>query len=1291
MHEIVAAYAPMMRPRSATFAAFRPTLADVAAFAVREGLVSRRFLTGGSMIVGDAVYREPERWPSIRLKENCAVTLAINPADPLSIGAAIGGLFFSAGASVAVVNAVVFGVANLLPGVIALGLNFAANALFTTPQNALGSDKSSVAQANSAGITQNVPRRGQPYPVVFGTARVAPQPICFPRTWLSGDNVYAEAVLALAGPHAMSDVRVGSVPIEDDDSIEAWIDDGTAAARTNIFSEYAHTAQIGSELSAQDIRVGEDGYTDQELRDQAVPANSLPPWTRCASRREADRLELRLVIRNPFDAGAGLANQIIWFRLRARQVGTSTWKNIATLPYRGNGQGEFRRQIVFHFSAFPGGIADAKKSPNGFITPSIQPAVTENHAVIKTADGERFPAAYSFVFRRNPEGIDIWIDGDDAAGIAYFGTGGEFEFDIQRSEMVEQSELGESDTDIAQMRTSLGNINDYFDARLNSEGKWVANENTDDQGDQVYLESAVSVFEQPPVPENASIATLHVRVKNKQFSDITVLASALVPNWDGAAFTGLAASSNPADHYRAILAGDRNVDPLSPSVIDDEGLGEWRDECAARGYEVNLAYFGTIGEALRLVASCGYARPLEGLKFGVAYYRDTSAEHPVQMFTPRNIANYSWSTAFSKRPGALLCKFLNADKEFAEDEIVVEDPFEVPGATGEVEEVEFPGFTTVDQVTARARFDFAQAHNAVRHRFTIGWEFVSSQTRPGNLAILSHDALHAQAAWGRVSSVVDGTHFAIDSDIEFTGGNGSIFDVADIFALENVFAAGADWAVAVRAQSTGDVRVLPFTAFDAGTRTGTTPDTSGISEGDLCVFGPLEQVTRRVLILEVNPQGDDACEIVAQDEQFSWAAGSGTPVGWLADRLAIEPDVLAIDFAIGKALVRDATTAANAFFGDVNQLLAYVSPSAKHIRTAAGLLASGTTLRVDHDADGNALGLLIESQRTNTVLNSEDLTAWGGTAGTLDAAIADPTGATGTVCYGSSPETFRTTDGSSATVAALSFFAKARTGGGGDAVVLQLYQSVGGGDGVILLGSYTFSLTGANSDTTYFKDIVREEWPNGWYRFKCRVLPNTGAGSGVFTTLSRIDIEGGTYRNYVWGVQFEPGATFASSYIKTTGSAVTRAADDISLALSALPFSATAGTLAMEFVRLSSSQTSIAALSAGASTERIQLFGGTITSLYVEDGGVAQASINAGASAVGVASKLAAAWSANDFAASLDGATAVTDASGTIPAVTDLHIGSNALGTGNHLDGHLKSLTWLPRRATDAQLEALAA
>lgn len=836
------------------------TLARIVQDAIVRGLLPERFIAHGNITIGGEIISR-EYWPAVRARNGAPIHMWIPPMDPLSIGSAIGSLLFSAGASVGLVNAAIAATTFLAPAVIGIAGQLAVNALFRPPQSALNDSRDSVANANRAAISQNIPQKGQSYPFCFGTARVAPQPICYARTYLSGDNVYAEAVLALAGPHSMSDIRVGGVPIVDDDAIETWVDDGTASSRTNQFSEYAYTAQISAELAAQDIRVGENTFTDQELRDQATPANSLPPWVRCASRRNADRLELRLLIRNPFDAGAGLANQIIWFRLRARQIGTSTWKNIGTLPYRANGQGDFRRQIAFHFARYPGGVSDVKKEPNGFIIPSTQPAVTVDHAVIKIADGERFPAAYAFTYKRDAEGIDIWPNDD--AGEAYFTTGDEFEFELQRSEMVEQSELGVGDTEIAKMETSGGSVFDYFDARL-SGGKWLANENTDDQGDQLYLESAVSVFEQPPVPEGANMATLSIRSKNKELNEITVLGSALIPAWNGTIFTGQTATSNPADHYRNINCGSMTVSPLADIYSDDEALGDWADECIANSYEINLAYYGKFGEARDIVASAGYARPLEGLKQSITWYRDTSAELPVQAFTPRNTRNYSWSLAFTRRPGAILAKFLNSAKDFSDDEIVIEDPYDVPGASADIEEVDFPGLTTEAQVTARALFDFQQAHNAVRHRVEVGFEYLTDETRPGKVAILSNDALHSQAAWARVASVVDGTSFTIDADLEYTAPV-SFFDLADVFSTENIFGS-EEWGVFVRSATSEQVIAKGFSGYDSGTRTVTASDTTDMAEGDLCVFGPMRLTTRRVLITEVNPLGDGTAEIVCMDE-----------------------------------------------------------------------------------------------------------------------------------------------------------------------------------------------------------------------------------------------------------------------------------------------------------------------------------------------------------------------------------------------------------------------------------------
>lgn len=92
----------------------------------------------------------------------------------------------------------------------------------------------------------------------------------------------------------------------------------------------------------------------------------------------------------------------------------------------------------------------------------------------------------------------------------------------------------------------------------------------------------------------------------------------------------------------------------------------------------------------------------------------------------------------------------------------------------------------------------------------------------------------------------------------------------------------------------------------------------------------------------------------------------------------------------------------------------------------------------------------------------------------------------------------------------------------------------------------------------------------------------------------------------------------------------------------------------------------------------------------VTDGGVVQANIDAGAYVNNVQSKLAAAYKVNDFAASLDGTTAVTDGAGTLPTITELHIGAQYDGAGAQINGHISRIVYYNVRLTDAQLETLS-
>lgn len=83
---------------------------------------------------------------------------------------------------------------------------------------------------------------------------------------------------------------------------------------------------------------------------------------------------------------------------------------------------------------------------------------------------------------------------------------------------------------------------------------------------------------------------------------------------------------------------------------------------------------------------------------------------------------------------------------------------------------------------------------------------------------------------------------------------------------------------------------------------------------------------------------------------------------------------------------------------------------------------------------------------------------------------------------------------------------------------------------------------------------------NGWWRIACTFDSGTGASTPtVYLEIATGDNASRSYAGdgvsglYLWGLQFEADAPFASSYIPTTASAVTRSADSFSLPFTAAP------------------------------------------------------------------------------------------------------------------------------------------
>jgi hypothetical protein len=183
----------------------------------------------------------------------------------------------------------------------------------------------------------------------------------------------------------------------------------------------------------------------------------------------------------------------------------------------------------------------------------------------------------------------------------------------------------------------------------------------------------------------------------------------------------------------------------------------------------------------------------------------------------------------------------------------------------------------------------------------------------------------------------------------------------------------------------------------------------------------------------------------------------------------------------------------------------------------------------------------------------------------------------------------------------------------------------------------------------------------------------------------------GTSGIYIWGAQLEAGA-FATSYIPTVASQVTRAADSASMIGNnfARWYNVNEGSVFTEAdtSRVAGDSSNIFTISDGTMDNRITAAAATQYHFYVSVAGVPQANIDVGTYVDNVFSKNAGAYKVNDFADSLKGSVAGTDTSGTLPVVNRLALGANAVA-GGQINGHIKRIAYYPRRLANTELQGI--
>jgi hypothetical protein len=318
--------------------------------------------------------------------------------------------------------------------------------------------------------------------------------------------------------------------------------------------------------------------------------------------------------------------------------------------------------------------------------------------------------------------------------------------------------------------------------------------------------------------------------------------------------------------------------------------------------------------------------------------------------------------------------------------------------------------------------------------------------------------------------------------------------------------------------------------------------------------------------------------------------------------------------------------------------------------------------RFDHNpTTGESLGLLVEEQRTNLLLRSEEFdTSW--------------------TRFGTTTLTTNTVTAPSGTLTADNIvFASGSAG---------IYQAVT----ALASTAYTFSIWIKSSSSTQVKIVINTNLfdpviqtvtvTSAWQRFS--ISKTTSAGTNTVSAQVQDNGSGGTQFD-LSDAQLEAGS-FPTSYIPTTTAAATRAADVATIIDSAIANGIR--TLYLEFRSPASGTRGVASLNNNTSGERAEVAtSGTDPILTVVAGGTTQASIDGGTVTANVRTRVAVRVNANNFSISVNGGIPVVNTSGTVPTVDRLMLGRTQ--AGDYLNGALARVVGWPALLPNTALQRI--
>ena len=364
----------------------------------------------------------------------------------------------------------------------------------------------------------------------------------------------------------------------------------------------------------------------------------------------------------------------------------------------------------------------------------------------------------------------------------------------------------------------------------------------------------------------------------------------------------------------------------------------------------------------------------------------------------------------------------------------------------------------------------------------------------------------------------------------------------------------------------------------------------------------------------------------------------------------------------------------------------FTRASSATVVNKAGLIETVGSGKPRIDFLGNTKGaLLLEPQRTNLITYSEafDNGYWIKTNSSAVSGFISPDG---------NNNAFKLVDSTSLSAKDIRSSANITPSIGSDYTTSIIVKGNGRDLGI-------WSYNGTVNYETYFDltlgtvlsgNGVIEALSDGWYKCSLTVTATTSSPNAYLCDLfitqgTTISYQGnGTSGIYIYGAQLEQ-SSYATSYIPTQGSAVTRVADASSQTVpSGIIGQTEGGVIYMDFIAQNTGATAQSHFFLGSAGSEIGLYGGNQLIFY-SSGGV---SISGGNIVTGQRYKVAFAYETNDYAAYVNGVQVGVDTSATYPTMSSIFLNSYSNGTEIQKK-EIKDFKLYNTRLSNAELQAL--